>query len=115
MEPTDARRAAARPAPLSTAAEIERVSLQLSGQLAQRGIDVHEQDGPAERADMLIAVEAFERAVRARGGDSFVNSLRSSDPERRDYVLPRRGADQSARDYIASVQTAASRLGVPPE
>lgn len=95
--------------------EVRRVSAQVASQLEQRGVHVHDDDAPAERADILSVVERFERAVSARGGDSFVNSPLSSDPERRDYVLPRRGADQNARDYIARVQAAAEALGIPPE
>lgn len=96
-------------------AEVQRVSAQVASQLGQRGVDVHDRDTPAERADILTAVEGFEHAVRARGGDSFVNSPRSSDPERREFVLPRRGADQSVEDYIARVRAATDALGVPPE
>jgi len=59
-------------------------------------------------------VERFEAAVRERGGDSFTNSLRSSDPERQEFVIPQRGDDEGAGDYIARIHAATEKLGVPP-
>lgn len=111
MKPTDTPRT---PDAATESPEVRRVSLQIGAQLAQRGIGTHDDDAPAEQADMLTAVEGFEAAVRDRGGDSFTNSLRSSEPERRDFVLPRRGDDERARDYIARVRAATEALGAPP-
>ena len=94
--------------------EVQRVAQQIAAQLARRGVQAHDDDTPGDHADILTAVERFEAAVRERGGDSFTNSLQSSDPERRDYVLPRRGADERASDYIARLRTATEALGGSP-
>lgn len=93
--------------------EIERAAAQVGDHLAQRGVTVRDGDTPDERADLLSAVEDFERAVAARGGDSYTNSPLSSDPDRREFVVPRRSDDEGVPGYIARIREAADRLRPP--
>lgn len=90
--------------------EIARVAAQLEGQLADRGADVHAGDTSDDHADLLSAVERFERARQQRGASSYTNDRSSSDPERAELVLPQRRADEGAGDYIARVRAAADAI-----
>jgi len=65
-------------------------------------------------ADLLSAVERFEGAVEARGGDLMVDDLQSSQPDDRHFVLPPRSADESLRNYIAQVDGATARVKEHP-
>jgi hypothetical protein len=78
--------------------------------LAQRGLRVDDADDDDALADLLDAVERFEGMVQARGGDSFLNNPRSSQPENPAFVVPPRGTDETPRDYARRVLEAAGRL-----
>ena len=70
---------------------------------------------PEDLADLLVAVEHFERAVEARGGDLMVDDLKSSQPDDPHFVLPARMPDQPARDYIAQIDAAAENVRQHPD
>ena len=78
--------------------------------LRERGIEVASGDGDVEVADLLEAVERFEAAVEAKGGDLFVNRINSSQPEDPAFVPPVRSAGESAADYRRRIDEAAARL-----
>jgi hypothetical protein len=67
-------------------------------------------------ADLLEAVERFEAAVEAHGGDLFVDTParpRDTAVERPDnpaFVLPARSADERVADYIVRIEAAADNL-----
>src|ERR1700745_1416180 len=82
--------------------------------LRGRGIAVTGSETPEELADLLSAVERFEAAVEAHGGDLMVDDLRSSEPDDRHFVVPRRHPTESARAYIARVDQATAGLGHHP-
>src|SRR2546428_578763 len=56
------------------------------------------------------AVERFESAVEAHGGDLMVDDLKSSRPDDRHFVLPRRGEAESARAYMVRIGGATEAL-----
>ena len=87
-------------------AEIQRVADEIAARLRQRGIPLSGDERPEDLADLMSAVERFEHAVEARGGDLMVDDLKSSEPDDRHFVLPTRTADESVRDYIARVDGA---------
>jgi hypothetical protein len=93
--------------------EIAGAAVEITGRLHQKGIDVSSDEDPSELADLLSAVERFERAVENRGGDSFVNSPTSSQPEDPAFVIPTRRADESIGDYTAHINEAATMLEEP--
>src|SRR5215210_2276567 len=68
--------------------EREAVAVELSGRLAQKGVDVGSDEDSGQLADLLSAVEEFERAVETAGGDLYVNSPSSLDPQDERFVLP---------------------------
>jgi len=81
--------------------------------LRERGIAVTAEDGDEEVADLLDAVERFEAAVEAKGGDLFVDRIGSSEPENPAFVPPEREPGESAADYRRRIEAAAGHLRRP--
>src|SRR3989454_1721025 len=75
-----------------------------------RGIAVPGAEGPADLADLLSAVERFEAAVEAHGGDLMVDDLKSSRPDDRHFVVPRRARGEAVRAYIGRIDEATAQL-----
>lgn len=78
--------------------------------LRSRGITVTGAERADELADLLSAVERFEATVEAHGGDLMVDDLKSSQPDDRHFVVPRRGQGETVRAYIVRIDEAAARL-----
>lgn len=83
----------------------------IESQLRRRGIRVTGDETSDEAADILSAVERFEAAVSALGGDRFVNDPRSHDPENKRFVIPERRDDEGGEEYARRILEAAARLG----
>ena len=90
--------------------EREAAAMELSGRLAQKGIEIDSDEDPAQLADVLSAVEEFERAVIAAGGDLMVNSPLSLDPQDPRFVVPLRRADEPVARYRERILAAAKAL-----
>ncbi len=86
-------------------------AIEITGRLFQKGLDVSSDEDPAMLADLLTAVEKFEAAVEARGGDLMVNSPDSTDPQNPEFVVPTRKADEGIEGYIRRINDAADNLG----
>jgi len=97
------------------ASEINAVAQEVASRLRRRGIPLRGDERPEDLADLLSAVERFEAAVEARGGDLMVDDLQSSQPDDRHFVLPPRSADELVRDYIAQVDLATARVKEHPK
>ena len=85
------------------------VTDELANKLAQRGVTLSGRESSDEVADILDAVERFERAVEARGGDLMVDQRpggRPTQPDDRDFVIPERDAGESAADYLERLREA---------
>jgi hypothetical protein len=78
--------------------------------LSERDIGVEAADSDEEVADLLDAIERFEAAVEARGGDLFVNRIGSSEPEDPAFVPPERQPGESATAYRRRIEAATERL-----
>jgi broad specificity phosphatase PhoE len=78
--------------------------------LRARGMNVASTEAPEDLADLLTAVERFEAAVEAHGGDLMVDDLKSSEPDDPHFVLPRRGRGESVRVYIGRIDAAIDHL-----
>jgi hypothetical protein len=93
--------------------EERHARLEAEYRLRERGIRVTPADSDEDVADLLDAVERFEAAVEARGGDLFVNRIGSPEPENPAFVPPEREPDESAGDYRHRIEAAAGRLRRP--
>jgi hypothetical protein len=83
---------------------------ELAGRIRTKGIHVRGNESAAELDDILTAIDEFESAVMARGGDLMTNSPQSTDPPNPQYVVPQRKAGESARDYVGRVRQARAEL-----
>ena len=90
--------------------EREAAAMELSARLAQKGIDVGSDEDPGQLSDLLSAVDEFERAVEAAGGDLFVNSLTSTEPQDARFVLPKRRDDEPISRYADRISSEARAL-----
>jgi hypothetical protein len=90
------------------------VAAEVTDRLRHRGVLVGPSDGPADLADLLSAVEQFELAVEAHGGDLMVDDLKSVKPDDRHFVLPRRAHAEPIRAYIGRITAATSGLRKHP-
>lgn len=86
-------------------------------QLRQRGVDVSGDEPAEELAQLVEAVERFEMAVSAVGGDRMTNAPDSTDPDDRRLVLPERTGGEAAGAYAERVSVEAARIleKAPPE
>lgn len=85
---------------------------EMIARLHQKGLLIDADSAPdASIADLLSAIDQFEAAVVKAGGDLYVDSLDSSQPEREEWVLPRMRDDESVAAYTRRVRAAAERLG----
>ena len=90
--------------------ERARAAAEVAARLRQRGIALTGAERPDDLVDLLSAVERFEAVVEAHGGDLMVDDLKSSQPDDRHFVVPRRGPGETVRAYVARIDEAAARL-----
>lgn len=86
------------------------VAAEVADRLRRRGIALTGSERPNELADLLSAVERFESAVEAHGGDLMVDDLKSSRPDDSHFVLPRRAKAESVPAYIVRIDGATDKL-----
>ena len=79
---------------------------EIAGRIRTKGVRVQGNESSAELDDILTAIEEFESAVMARGGDLMSNSPDSTDPTNPEYVVPQRKAGEAVGDYISRVRKA---------
>lgn len=90
--------------------ERDGAALENSGRLRQKGVLLTGRETSGELDDLMTAVERFEAAVIARGGDLFVNTPFSDQPEDPEFVLPLRVPGEDPEAYAARINEAAARL-----
>lgn len=89
------------------------VTAGVAARLRARGVVLTDSETGQDLVALLEAVERFERAVEARGGDLMVDEGpggRTSEPDDPTFVLPRRAARESVPDYVARVDRAVGAL-----
>jgi hypothetical protein len=91
-------------------ADEDRAAAEVADRLRQRGVAVTGVERSDDLADLLSAVERFEKTVEAHGGDLMVDDLKSTQPDDRHFVLPRREHGESIRTYIIRIDQAAAGL-----
>jgi hypothetical protein len=90
--------------------EQDSAALEIEGRLRQKAVLLTGRETSAQLDDLLTAVDRFEAAVIARGGDLFVNSPTSHPPEDPNFVIPQRVPGEDAEGYAGRINTAAERL-----
>src|SRR5256885_12325288 len=83
---------------------------EVAARLRSRGIAVTGAENSEALVDLLSAVERFEAAVEAHGGDLMVDDLKSSRPDDRHFVVPRRAHGAALPAYIGRIDEAAGPL-----
>jgi hypothetical protein len=86
--------------------EIDRNAAIVADKLRGKGVRVLPGDGAEDLANILDAVEAFEQAVRAAGGDLMVDEPPAGSrpqPDDARFVIPTRRAGEHARLYLDRV------------
>ena len=90
--------------------ERDGARLELAGRIHQKGVLLDGSETVAQLDDLLTAIDRFESAVIARGGDLMINSPFSSEPEDPGFVIPRREPGEDVDVYGGRIQAAAGRL-----
>jgi hypothetical protein len=88
----------------------QRARQEAEDRLRERGIEIISADSDEDVADLLDAIERFETAVEAKGGDLFVDRLGSSEPAHPEFVPPARQRGESAVDYRDRIEVALGKL-----
>ena len=83
---------------------------ELEGRLNRSGVLLSGSESDEQIVAIADAVEAFEAARSAAGGDSMINTPESSQPEDPHYVLPRRRDDESVEQYVIRLRDAAEGI-----
>ena len=83
---------------------------EVRARLRGRGIAVTGAESPEDLVNLLSAVERFEAAVEAHGGDLMVDDLKSAEPDDRHFVVPRRAHGEAVRKYIGRIDEATAQL-----
>jgi len=83
---------------------------EVADRLRSRGIAVTGAEDPEDLVNLLSAVERFEEAVEAHGGDLMVDDLKSAQPDDRHFVVPRRAAREGIEAYIGRIDAATAGL-----
>jgi hypothetical protein len=83
--------------------DIARAQANVAARLHTRGVDIAEGDSPDDAVRILEAVEDFECAVEAAGGDLMVDEPpldHRAQPDDERFALPIRGPREPAELYI---------------
>ena len=96
------------------AEEQRTAAAEVVGRLRTRGIIVAETEPIEDLGDLLEAVERFENVVEALGGDLMVDDLKSTKPDDRHFVVPRRNKGEGIRAYIGRIDERATHLRKHP-
>ena len=95
-------------------AERAAAAAEVTARLRSRGITVTGGENPEDLVDLLSAVQRFEAAVEAHGGDLMVDDLKSSRPDDSHFVMPRRVPREAVQAYIGRIDAARAGLGRHP-
>lgn len=91
--------------------ERERVSGEVASRLRDRGVGLTGRESSEEIVTLLEAVERFEGAVEAKGGDLMVDEApraRTTQPDDPRFVLPQRKSHEPVAEYLERIEEATS-------
>ena len=91
--------------------ELARVTDEAQGWLRGRGVWLSGTETSDQLADLLSAVEQFEREVVGRGGDLMIDSAPNPErPDDRHFVLPMRTDGEDVSDYLFRLREATGEV-----
>lgn len=90
--------------------ERDAARVELAGRIHQKGVLLSGRETAAQLDDLLTAIDRFEAAVIARGGDLMVNMPTSLPPENPEFVIRRREPGEGVDVYAGRILAAAARL-----
>lgn len=94
---------------MSTSDDMKRVAEETANRLAGLGIWLDGRESADDLTTMQDAVERFESAVVARGGDLMMDEPvpgQAAQPDDRHFALPRRSENEPVADYVERVARA---------
>ena len=82
--------------------DVRRVSNEFAGRLSRLGIRLNGNERAEDLVNLVEAVERFEAADEARGGDLMVDEgpRGNTEPDDPHFALPLRGEHESVSDYL---------------
>ena len=89
--------------------ERENATASIAGKLRGRGVRLMGDETSEQVVGLLEAVERFERAVQAQGGDLMVDEGphgRTLEPDNPHFVLPDRHSDETVPAFLARLEEA---------
>ena len=90
--------------------ELDRAMLEAKTRLRDRGVIVSLHDDSDLVAQVLEAVERFEKEVEKQGGDLMVDTGDAEQPDDPRFLLPKRTSDETLPDYRARIDAATRQL-----
>jgi len=88
------------------AEEQARARVEVEDRLRRRHVHLTGRERDEELADLLDAIERFEAAVEARGGDPMVDWIGTHEPDDTHFVPPQRAAGESVAAYLGRLDDA---------
>jgi hypothetical protein len=93
--------------------DIRRVAAEITARLAALGITLSGKETPEQLIDVAEAVERFENAVQAHGGDLMMDEPpagHAGQPDDRHFALPLRGDDERVEQYLERLAKATDEI-----
>ena len=93
---------------------VRGAQMEVAARLRNAGIDIADDTNPDALTSLLDAVETFEAAVRAAGGDLMVDEPprgHEAQPDDKRFVLPKRRGDETVESYRDRILDAARSIG----
>jgi hypothetical protein len=90
--------------------ELDRAMQEAKTRLEDRGVIVSMHDDSDLVAQVLEAVENFERIVEQKGGDLMVDTGDARQPDDPRFVLPKRTHNETLAEFRARIDEATQQL-----
>ena len=91
-------------------AQLASVMAEVTDRLRRRGVALLGNEKSDEVAPLVEAVERFDRAVEAHGGDLMVDSAPAREPDNPEFVLPSRRPHEPMASYLGRIDEATTHL-----
>jgi len=93
--------------------DLRRVAQETRDRLTSLGVELDGQESSDELTEIQDAIEQFENAVTAKGGDLMVDEGspgRPPDPDDPHFGLPTRKPDEDVKAFVERIKVATDRI-----